>query len=155
MIRGFLTSAEYLYDHRADPSLAGTLNTSLLAGNATAADLQSWTNDLSALDAARAALQNQTFSSAVAYKTALSGNLNILDDETAQTGVLFDMLSSTEYEQRALDSFYVAFIHRAGTQAEVTTWLNAPSGNPLDLGTIAEMMLSSPQYRANAVSSEV
>jgi hypothetical protein len=41
--------------------------------------------------------------------------------------------------------------------AEEQTWLNDrdSSGNPLDLGTIAEMMLASPQYRVNAVSSEI
>src|SRR5262249_23032449 len=36
VIRGFLTSAEYLFQHRADASLADSLNASLLAGAAPA-----------------------------------------------------------------------------------------------------------------------
>jgi FG-GAP repeat/Putative Ig domain len=144
VIRGFLTSPEYLYDHRADASLANALNTNLLSGVATTADLQTWTTDLSALDAQRASIKDQTFATPEDYVAELSTvNLNALDNETAQTGVLFDMLSFSEYQQAALNSFYQAFLRRAGTQAEEQALLGLKdaNGNPLSLGAIAEMML--------------
>jgi FG-GAP repeat/Cadherin-like domain/Putative Ig domain len=158
VIRGFLTSPEYLYDHRADAALANALNMNLLSGSATSADLQTWNSDLSALDAQRASIQNQTFATPEDYKAQLSAsNLDALDNETAQTGVLFDMLRSSEYQQAALDSFYQAFLRRAGTPAEEQALLSQKdaNGNPLSLGAIAEIMLASPEYRANAVNSEV
>jgi FG-GAP repeat/Cadherin-like domain/Putative Ig domain len=158
VIRGFLTSPEYLYDHRADASLANALNTNLPSGAATTADLQTWTSDLSALDAQRASIQNQTFATPEDYVAQLStANLNALDNETAKTGVLFDMLSSNEYQQAALNSFYQAFLRRAGTQAEEQALLGLKDskGNLLSLGAIAEMILASPEYRSNAVNSEV
>ncbi len=153
--RGFLTSPEYLYDHRADASLANALNTNLLSGVATTADLQTWNSDLSALDMQRAAIQNQTFATPEDYKAQLSADLGALDDETAKTGVLFDMLGSSEYEQAAVQSFYLAFLRRSSTPSEVQGWLaqRDASGNPLDLGTIAAMMLASPEYRTNAANS--
>jgi hypothetical protein len=156
VIGGFLTSAEYLYDHRAAASLAGTLNTSLLSGVATTADLQTWTNALSALDAQRAAIQNQTFTPQD-YQAQLSADLGALDDETAETGVLFDMLGSSEYKQTAIQSFYLAFLRRSSTASEVQTWLaqQDASGNPLDLSAIATMMLASAEYRTNAANSVV
>jgi FG-GAP repeat/Cadherin-like domain/Putative Ig domain len=158
VIRGFLTSPEYLYDHRADASLANALNTNLPSGLATAEDLQTWNADLSGLDAQRASLANQTFATPEDYTAQLSAaNLDELDNETAQTGVLFDMLASNEYQQAALNSFYQAFLRRAGTQAEEQALLSQKdaNGNPLSLGAIAEMILASPEYRTNAVNSEV
>ncbi len=108
VVRGFLTSPEYLYDHRADPSLANTLNTNLLSGVATTADLQTWTNLLSALDTQRAAIRNQTFATPEDYKAQLSADLVYLDDENAGgQGVLLDMLGSSEYEQAAVRNFYL------------------------------------------------
>jgi hypothetical protein len=46
--------------------------------------------------------------------------------------------------------------HRPGSPDEKQALLNLrdASDAPLDLGSIALMMLSSPQYRANAVGSE-
>jgi Cadherin-like domain/FG-GAP repeat len=157
VIRGFLTSPEYLYDHRADAALANALNTSLLSGSATSTDLQTWNADLSALDAQRASIKNQTFATPEDYKAQLSANLGALSDDTATTGVLFDMLTSSEYQQAALNSFYQAFLRRAGTQAEEQALLGLKdaNGNPLSLGAIAEMMLASPEYRTNAINSEV
>ena len=155
VIRGFLTSPEYLYDHRGDASLANALNTNLLSGVATTADLQTWNSALSALDAQRAAIQNQTFATPEDYQAQLSADLGALDDETARTGVLFDMLGSSEYEQAAIQSFYPAFLRRSSTSSEVQAWLaqRDASGNPLDLGTIAAMILASPEYRTNAANS--
>ncbi len=157
VIRGFLSSPEYLFNHRTDASLANSLNTNLLKGMATSADLQTWTAALSALDAQRAAIQNQTFSSPETYMEQLSSNLGALDDEATGKGVLFDMLGSAEYQQGVLSSFYQAFLRRAGTAAEKQALLAqiGPNGNPLSLGTIAELMVASPEYRTNAVKSEV
>jgi Cadherin-like domain/FG-GAP repeat/Putative Ig domain/Domain of unknown function (DUF4214) len=158
VIRGFLSSAEYLYDHRNDASLADALNTSLLGGSATAPDLQIWKSDLSPLDAQRASIQDQTFASPVEYQAQLSAaNLALLGNDTATTGVLVDMLSSSEYQQAALNSFYQAFLRRAGTPTEEQTLLGLRdgNGNPLSLGAIAEMMLASPEYRTNAINSEM
>jgi hypothetical protein len=158
VIRGFLSSPEYLYDYRAAAQLTTPLNTNLLSGLATSQDLQTWNADLSALDAQRASLANQTFATPEDYTAQLSAaNLDELDNETAKTGVLFDMLASNEYQQSALDSFYQAFLRRTGTAAEKQALLSLQdaNGNPLNLGAIAEMLLASPEYRTNAINSEV
>jgi len=157
VIRGFLSSPEYLFNHRTDASLANSLNTNLLSGIATSADLQTWAAALSALDAQRAAIQNQTFASPEAYAAQISSNLGALDDETTQTGVLFEMLGSAEYQQGVLNSFYQAFLRRAGTAAEIHTLLSqtGANGKSISLGTIAELMVASPEYRTNAVNGEV
>jgi hypothetical protein len=133
------------------------LNTVLLAGTATAADLQTWTTDLSALEAERSSIQNQSFNTPDDYVAKLAPYLSALGNATAKTGVVYDMLNSDEYAQAALDSFYQAFLRRPGTSAEKQALLSLrdSQGNPLGLGAIAQLMLASPQYRNNAVSSEV
>ena len=156
VVRGFLTSPEYLYDHRADASLANALNTTLLNGAATTADLQLWTNLLSALDTQRAAIQNQTFATPEDYKAQLSADLVYLDDENAGgQGVLLDMLGSSEYEQAAVQNFYLALLRRSATASEVQGWLAQSNAIniPLDLDTIPAMMLASAEYRTNAANS--
>jgi hypothetical protein len=157
VIRGFLSSPEYLFNHRTDASLVDALNTNLLGGIATAADLQTWRAALSALDAQRATIANQMFASPEAYKAQLTSNLGVLVDETKNTGVLFDMLGSTEYQQEVLSSDFQAFLRRAGTTAEKQALLSktGTTGESLSLGGIAEVMLALPEYRTNAVNSEV
>ncbi len=155
VVHGFLTSAAYLFQHRAEASLGDAVNASLLAGGGTTADLKAWTGRLGALDARRVAVKDEVFATADAYKALLAGNLASFDNESARTGVFYDVLSSDAYAQRALDSFYSAFLHRHATQSEKQSWLTQRdrSGNALDLGTVAERMLASPQYRTNAVGS--
>jgi hypothetical protein len=157
VVLGFLTSPEYLYDHRFDASLATALNAGLLAGTATATDLQTWTAKLAALDARRSDLQNQVFDTPEAYKAALAANLGALFDFNQGAGVLSEMLGSDEYGTRTVSSFYSAFLHRPGSSAEWEWWLGLrdAAGMPLDLGTIAHSILASAEYRKNAVASEV
>jgi hypothetical protein len=158
VVRGFVTSAEYLFKHRADASLTAVLNADLLSGTATAAHLQDWAALLAALDSRRVPAPGAGATvTPAAYKAGLAANLGALDDETAKTGVLFDVLASDEYAQRALDSFYLAFVRRPGTPAEKQTLLGLRdgAGRPLPFGTIAELMLASGEYRTNATNSEV
>jgi hypothetical protein len=157
VIRGFLSSPEYLYDHRNDASLTQSLITSLLASGASTADDQAWSSALSTLNAQRAAIQNQAFPSAEAYQAALAPNLGALDNEATGTGVLFGMLGSNEYRQAAMTAFYQAFLRRGGTAAELRTWLTAlgTTNQALNLGTIAASILGSQEYQTNAVNSEV
>jgi hypothetical protein len=157
VVRGFLTSPEYLVKHRADPSLANTLNSDLLRGTASTPDVQTWTTHLSGLDTQRATIQDLHFATAEEYKAQLAANLGALDDEKLKTGVLFDVLASNEYRQAALDAFYLAYLRRPGTAAEEQLWLSQrdSSDHPLTLGTIAELTLASSEYRTNAVHSEV
>src|SRR5207253_1818405 len=76
VVIGFLTSPEFLYDHRADAALANVLNTDLLGGMATAAHLSDWNSRLGALDSQRATLQAQAFTRAEDYKAQLGAALN-------------------------------------------------------------------------------
>jgi hypothetical protein len=156
VIRRFLSSPEFLFDHRADASLADVLNAVLLGGTGTPADLQAWRANLSALDAQRAAAAPQSPSPTdpTTYRSRVP-NIRALDDEQAKTGVLFDMLASDDYRRAALGGFYPAFVRRPGTADETQALLNQrdASGNPLTLGAIAELMLASPEYRQNAANS--
>jgi hypothetical protein len=156
VIRGFLISPEYLYDHRNDASLTQSLITSLLTTGASSSDVQAWSSALSALDAQRAAIQGQAIASPAAYQAALVSNLGALDNEAPNTGVLFDMLGSKEYRQAGLTAFYQAILRRTATAAELQTWLSAPSGTSqsLSLGTVAVSILGSQEYQTNAVNSE-
>src|SRR5262249_49637374 len=127
----------------------------LLGGTATAAHLSDRSSRLAALDGQRTAAQNQSAATPEAYSAQLAG-LGALDDEAHQTGVLFDALNADEYRQRAVGSIYQAIMRRAGTAAELQYWVSVPkpyTSQPLDLGTIAEMMLSSLEYRKNAQGS--
>jgi hypothetical protein len=150
VVRGFLTSAEYLFKHRGDASLTDVVNANLLAGTASQAHLTEWSQRLGELEAQRAAARNQTFPTPEAYKAALPA-LAAFDDEAGKMGVLFDALNSDEYGQQAVASFFQAMLRRAATDAEKQAYL----GTHDPLGTVAELVLASPEYRQNAAASKV
>jgi hypothetical protein len=156
VVRGFLTSAEYLFKHRGDASLTDVINADLLAGTASPDHLTQWRQRIGDLEAQRAAARNQSLLAPEAYKAALPA-LAAFDDEAGKRGVLFDALASDEYAQQAVASFYKAMLRRTGTGAEIQVWvaLHDSSSGQLTLGTIAELVLASPEYRKNAAASEV
>ncbi len=157
VVSGFIASAEYLFAHRGDASLAAVVNAGLLAGTAAPADLQAWTTSLSTLDTLRTGMKAQSFASPNDYRSQLGASLDAFASQSGKAGAVFNVLHSDAFAQRALDSFFIAFLHRAGTPAEEQQLRSQhdSAGNPLDLGTLAEMMLASPEYRANAARSEV
>jgi hypothetical protein len=157
VIRGFFISPEYLYKHRSGAGLADALNDNLLLDMASSTHLNDWSGRLANLDASRAAVRDQVFVMPEDYKATLTANLPAYTDETRTSGVLADAVASNEYRRQVLTRFYLAFVQRPGTDAEITGFLalQDTSGKVLSLGTMAEMMLGSPEYRKNALQSEV
>ncbi|HXH92896.1 MAG TPA: M57 family metalloprotease, partial [Thermoanaerobaculia bacterium] len=78
---------------------------------------------------------------------SLSGFSTLLGGGTPRTTVALTVLTSTEYRNRLMTSFYATFLHRTPSAAELSFWLPAFAANLSD-EQIEAQLVSSPEYFA-------
>lgn len=78
---------------------------------------------------------------------AVSGLGGLLTGGTPRTTVALTVLTSAEYRQRLLTTFYSTFLHRSPSAAELTFWLPAFAASLSD-EQIEAQIIASPEYFA-------
>ena len=78
---------------------------------------------------------------------SLSGFSTLLGGGTPRTTVALTVLTSTEYRNRLMTTFYATFLHRTPSAAELSFWLPAFAANLSD-EQIEAQLVSSPEYFA-------
>jgi Ig-like domain CHU_C associated/Dual-action HEIGH metallo-peptidase len=84
--------------------------------------------------------------------TALSTLGGLLGSNTPRPTVALSVLTSNEYRQRLLTSFYSTFLHRTPSAAEISFWMPAFTAGLTD-EQIEQQILASPEYFALAGST--
>lgn len=78
---------------------------------------------------------------------SLSSYSTLLGGGTPRTTVALSVLTSTEYRNRLMTSFYATFLHRTPSTAELSFWLPAFAANLTD-EQIEAQIVASPEYFA-------